>query len=78
MTMEYRTEFIERIERTPTAVSYRLKMPEHFTFTAGQYILVDLGNKLAHPLSISYCPEETEFIEVTKVCTMGSDLDNSL
>ncbi len=69
MTMEYRTEFIERIERTPTAISYRLKMPEHFIFTAGQYILVDLGNKQAHPLSISYCPEETEFIEVTKRMT---------
>ena len=38
MTIEYRTEFLERIERTPTAVSYRFKMPEGFNFTAGQYI----------------------------------------
>jgi ferredoxin-NADP reductase len=49
MTMEYRTEFVERIDRTPTAVSYRFKKPEDFTFTAGQYMLVDLGNKLTRP-----------------------------
>lgn len=69
MTIEYRTEFLERIERTPTAVSYRFKMPEGFNFTAGQYMLVDLGNKLAHPLSLSNCPEEAEFIEFTKRMT---------
>lgn len=69
MTIEYRTEFLERIERTPTAVSYRFKMPGGFNFTAGQYILVDLGNKLAHPLSLSNCPEEADFIEFTKRMT---------
>jgi len=69
MTMEYRTEFLERIERTPTAVSYRFKMPEGFNFTAGQYMLVDLGEELVHPLSLSDCPEETGFIEFTKRMT---------
>lgn len=69
MIMEYRTEFIERIERTPTAISYRFKMPEGFNFIAGQNMLVDLGNKLAHPLSLSNCPEEAEFIEFTKRMT---------
>lgn len=69
MTMEYRTEFLERIERTLTAVSYRFKMPEGLNFTAGQYMLVDLGNKLAHPLSLSNCPKEAEFIEFTKRMT---------
>ncbi|RLB78827.1 MAG: xylene monooxygenase [Deltaproteobacteria bacterium] len=69
MTMEYRTEFLERIERTPTAISYRFKMPEGFNFIAGQNMLVDLGNKLAHPLSLSNCPEEAEFIEFTKRMT---------
>jgi len=67
--MEYRTEFLERIERTPTAISYRFKMPEGFNFIAGQNMLVDLGNKLAHPLSLSNCPEEAEFIEFTKRMT---------
>ncbi len=69
MTMSYHTEFLERIERTPTAVSYRFKMPEGFNFTAGQYMLVNLGNKLVHPLSLSNCPEEAEFIECTKRMT---------
>lgn len=69
MAMEYRTEFIERIERTPTAVSYRFKRPEGFNFTAGQYMLVDLGNKLTHPLSLSSGPEEVKFIEFTKRMT---------
>ena len=69
MTIEYRTEFLERIERTPTTVSYRFKMPEGFNFAAGQYMLVDLGNKLVHPLSLSNCPEEADFIEFTKRMT---------
>jgi ferredoxin-NADP reductase len=67
--MEYQTEFLERIERTPTSVSYRFKSPEGFTFTAGQYMLVDLGDELVHPLSLSDCPEETGFIEFTKRMT---------
>jgi ferredoxin-NADP reductase len=67
--MEYQTEFFERIERTPTSVSYRFKSPEGFTFTAGQYMLVDLGDELVHPLSLSDCPEETGFIEFTKRMT---------
>ena len=66
MIIEYRTEFLERIERTPTSVSYRFKMPEGFDFTAGQYMLVDLGDTLVHPLSLSNCPEGAEFIEFTK------------
>ena len=68
MIINYCTEFLERIERTPTAVSYRFKTPESFSFTAGQYMLVDLGNKLTHPLSLSNCPE-TEFLEFTKRMT---------
>lgn len=67
--MKYRTEFLERIERTPTAVSYRFKRPESFNFTAGQYMLVDLGDKQTHPLSLSSCPKEAKFIEFTKRMT---------
>ena len=69
MTMEYHTEFLEQIERTPTAISYRFKLPEGFNFIAGQYMLVNLGNKLVHPLLLSSCPEESEFIEFTKRMT---------
>ena len=69
MTKDYQTEFLEQIERTPASVSYRFKMPEGFNFTAGQYMLVDLGDKLVHPLSLSDCQEETAFIEFTKRMT---------
>lgn len=69
MTMEYQTEFLERIARTPKAVSYRFKRPPDFEFTAGQYMFVDIGNNLVHPLTISSCPEETGFIEFTKRMT---------
>lgn len=69
MKTEYRTEFIERIERTPAAISYRFKIPEGFNFTAGQYMFLDLGNKLIRPLSLSNCPQEAEFIEFTKRMT---------
>lgn len=69
MTMEYKTEFRERIERTPASVSYRFKMPEGLSFIAGQYMVVDLGDELVHPLSLSDCPEESGFIEFTKRMT---------
>ena len=67
--MEYQAKFLERIERTPISVSYRFKMPEGLRFVAGQYMLVDLSNDLVHPLTLSSCPEETEFIEFTKRMT---------
>ncbi len=69
MTMKYHTEFLEKVERTPTAISFRFKLPKGFDYIAGQYILVDLGNELVHPLSLSNCPEESEFIEFTKRMT---------
>jgi ferredoxin-NADP reductase len=65
MTTTYCAEFLERIERISTAVSYRFKKPKNFSFTPGQYMLVDLGNKLIHPLSLSNSPD-AEFIEFTK------------
>lgn len=67
--MEYQTEFLERKERSPTSVSYRFRTPEGLNFTAGQYMLVNLGENLVHPLSLSDCPEETRFIEFTKRMT---------
>lgn len=69
MTTTYQTRFIERLPRTPSSVSYRFERPEGFHFTAGQYMLVNLAEKLSHPLSLSDCPEETGFIEFTKRMT---------
>jgi len=66
---EYKTKFIERIERTPASVSYRFNVPNAFSFVAGQYMFVNLGQGLIHPLSLSSCPEETNFIEFTKRMT---------
>jgi len=44
-------------------------MPEGLSFTAGQHMLVDLGDELTHPLTLSNCPEEAGFIEFTKRMT---------
>jgi len=75
--MEYTVNFIESVQRTPSAISYRFSRPEGFTFTAGQYMLVTLGKDLVHPLSLSDSPEETGFLEFTKRMT-GSPFCHSL
>ena len=67
--MEYQTEFLERVERTRAANSYRFQRPAGLDFVAGQYMMVDLGDELVHPLSLSDCPEEAGFIEFTKRMT---------
>lgn len=69
MIREYQAEFIERRNRTPTAVSYRFQKPSNLDFMAGQYMLVDLGDGLIHPLSLSNCPEDSKYIEFTKRMT---------
>lgn len=72
MSTEYQVEFIERIQRTPAANSYRFTRPAGLTFTAGQYMVVNLDGELIHPLSLSDCPEESGFIEFTKRMTGSS------
>ena len=67
--MEYPVTFIESVRRTPSAVSCRYSRPAGFSFTAGQYLLVDLGEGLVHPLSLSEAPEERDFLEFTKRMT---------
>lgn len=64
--MEHSVTFIESVKRTPTAVSYRFSRPAGFSFVAGQYVIVDLGGGLVHPLSLSEAPAETTFLEFTK------------
>lgn len=65
--MEYTVHFLEAVPRTSFAISYRFQRPESFTFLAGQYILLNLGEKEhTRPLSLSECPEETDFLEISK------------
>jgi ferredoxin-NADP reductase len=69
--MEFKSAFIERVERTPMSNSYRFSRPGDFDFAAGQYIIVTLGEGegLWHPLSLSDCPGEKGHIEFTKRMT---------
>jgi ferredoxin-NADP reductase len=67
--MEYSVTFIESVKRTASAVSYRFSRPAGFTFRAGQYVIVDLGAGLVHPLSLSEAPAERDFLEFTKRLT---------
>jgi ferredoxin-NADP reductase len=73
--MEYSVTFIESVKRTPTAVSYRFSRPAGFFFAAGQYLIVDLGDGLRHPLSLSEAPAETGFLEFTKRLTGSAFCD---
>ncbi len=68
MAIELR--FIERVVRTPAAVSYRFSRPPGFTFAAGQYMLLwpEVGGSLVHPLSFSDGPQQ-DFLEFTKRMT---------
>ena len=67
--MERDLSFIERVEVTPTAASFRFSRPRDLDFVAGQYMLVEVGPGLIHPLSLSDCPAERGFVEFTKRMT---------
>ncbi len=69
--MQFEAGFLEMVERTPLARSYRFERPEEFDFKAGQWIKVTLGEAdgLMHPLSLSDCPGEKGFMEFTKRLT---------
>ncbi|MGX9726392.1 MAG: ferredoxin--NADP reductase [Candidatus Electronema sp. VV] len=68
--MAIELHFIERIVRTPAAVSYRFSRPPGFAFAAGQYMLLwpEPGGSLVHPLSFSDGPQQ-DFLEFTKRMT---------
>ncbi|MBU4263108.1 MAG: FAD-dependent oxidoreductase [Proteobacteria bacterium] len=70
--MEYTVNFIESVKRTSSAISFRFSRPAGFTYTAGQYMIVTLGDDLVHPLSLSDSPDETGFLEFTKRMTGSS------
>ena len=65
---EYTIKVIERIQRTPTAVTLRMEKPDGFTFKSGQwgYFTVegDCG-KVSRSLSFSSSPTEP-YLEFTK------------
>jgi len=69
MLNTYQTQLIARADISPSCASYRFKKPDNFAFRAGQYMVVDLGSELVHPLTISNSPEESGFIEFTKRMT---------
>ncbi len=71
--METTVHFIERIARTPQINSYRFTRPPGFSFQAGQYVIVSLGQEgmLVHPLSFSDAPYR-DFLEFTKRMTGSS------
>ncbi len=73
--MEYTVHFLDSVERTPAAVSYRFSRPAGFSFRAGQYVIVDLGAELVHPLSLSEAPAEGGFLEFTKRMTGSAFCD---
>jgi ferredoxin-NADP reductase len=73
--MEYNVTFIESVKRSPTATSYRFSRPAGFSFAAGQYVIVDLGGGLVHPLSLSEAPEVGGFLEFTKRLTGSAFCD---
>ncbi|MCI5223667.1 MAG: xylene monooxygenase, partial [Candidatus Electrothrix sp. AR4] len=68
--METAVHFIERISRSSQVVSYRFTRPSDFSFQAGQYVIVSLGQEglLVHPLSFSDGPQK-DFLEFTKRMT---------
>ncbi|MBU0675086.1 MAG: FAD-dependent oxidoreductase [Proteobacteria bacterium] len=70
--MEYIVKFIESIQRTPSAISYRFSRPAGFSFAPGQYMIVNLAEDLVHPLSLSDTPDQKGFIEFTKRMTSSA------
>ncbi|MFA6378394.1 MAG: FAD-dependent oxidoreductase [Candidatus Omnitrophota bacterium] len=68
---EFRAQFLERIERTKTVVSFRFKPEKDVDFTAGQFVQFFLkesdktDKSLNKYLSFSCAPGK-EYIEVTK------------
>ena len=66
--IEYTIKVIERIQRTPTAVTLRMEKPDGFTFKPGQWGYFTVGGdygKISRSLSFSSSPTEPH-LEFTK------------
>jgi len=71
MAQEFRAEFIERVERTKSVVSFRMKPLVRIDFIAGQFVQVlfdesDKANKTVNKYLSFSCAPGKEYFEVTK------------
>ncbi len=69
--MNFETDVIEIIQRTPTVKSIRFPKPEGFEYLPGQYMFITLGSgsdQMTKHFTISSSPNE-RFLEITKRLT---------
>ncbi len=77
--MNFETNVVGTIQRTPDIKSIRFEKPQEFTYFAGQYIFVTLKNgpeEMTKHFTLSSSPTEN-FIEITKRLT-GHTFSNAL
>lgn len=77
--MLFETRVIEVIQRTPDVKSVRFEKPQGFSYLAGQYVVLILGdssNPMKKPFTLSSSPTEG-FLEITKKLT-GHPFSNAL
>jgi ferredoxin-NADP reductase len=77
--MLFETRVIEVIQRTPDVKSVRFEKPQEFSYLAGQYVVLILGDSsdpMKKPFTLSSSPTEG-FLEITKKLT-GHPFSNAL
>jgi ferredoxin-NADP reductase len=77
--MNFETNVVETIQRTPDIKSIRFEKPQEFNYLAGQYIFVTLGDgpdQMTKHFTLSSSPTES-FLEITKRLT-GHPFANAL
>lgn len=77
--MPFETCVVETIQRTPSIKSIRFEKPQGFSYLAGQYMFITLGEgpeKMIKHFTLSSSPTES-FLEITKRLT-GHPFSNAL
>ena len=77
--MNFETNVVETIQRTPDIKSIRFEKPSGFNYFAGQYIFITLGDgseQMTKHFTLSSSPTEN-FLEITKRLT-GHPFSNAL
>lgn len=77
--MNFETDVIETVQRTPDVKSIRFTKPQKFDYLPGQYIFITLGSdsdQMTKHFTISSSPTES-FLEITKRLT-GHPFANAL
>ena len=78
--MKFETKVIESLFRTSDVLSIRFERPSGFYFLPGQFMFLTIhkdGKRLIKHFTISSCPSEKGFIEITKRLT-GHEFSNAL